>query len=136
MRKYRRRAFRGQTGEKAGCTCPCAANYDPTATTNDDSCMYTGGPSPVGIPDGIKPTINRPTNVFRRQSGFTPPNVGGPMDIVRIDVDESKLTDADREALKNRPKGPTQKTNTMRAGGILGVVAVVAVVFLLIRKRK
>ena len=70
MRKYRRRAFRGQTGEKAGCTCPCADNYDPTATTNDDSCMYTGGPSPVGATDGIKPTINRPTNVFRGQTGM------------------------------------------------------------------
>ena len=69
MIRYRRPAFRGQTGEKAGCTCPCAANYDPTATTNDDSCMYTGGPSPVGATDGIKPTINRPMATMRQATG-------------------------------------------------------------------
>ena len=76
----RRSAFRGQTGEKAGCTCPCAANYDPTATTNDDSCMYTGGLDPVGTTNSsevIKPFEDASTppmgvRPFRKQAGDIP----------------------------------------------------------------
>jgi hypothetical protein len=70
-------SFRSQTGERAGCTCPCAANYDATATTNDDSCVYTGGPSPVGASEGIKPTINRPSMAFRKQTGGITPRPNG-----------------------------------------------------------
>ncbi len=81
----RRSAFRGQTGEKAGCTCPCAANFDPMATTNDDSCVYTGGPSPVGAvydkpfedlsttPMGVRP--------FRKQAGNQQGGCGSPLAI-------------------------------------------------------
>lgn len=53
------------------------------------------------------------------------------------DIDESKLTDADREALAQRPDGPTKKIATINTLKTLGVVAVIGgIAYLLIRKKK
>ena len=59
---------------------PVRANYDPTATTNDDSCMYTGGLDPVGTTNSsevIKPFEDASTppmgvRPFRKQAGDIP----------------------------------------------------------------
>ena len=76
--------FHNQIGGVSGCTCPCASNYDPLATTNDDSCVYDTAPvfGSVGIgskkPYPIGTTVPRPRPSYgfsgrmRNQSGGKP----------------------------------------------------------------